>query len=354
MLQDRHVARDISYAHSARSRSSRALIRTMENATGRIGLIKRAHGYERDMRDGRDIWQVMVDRFGLTLEVMDGCLSNIPREGPLVMIANHPYGILDGLMMAHILCRTRSDFRKLAHEVFSRAPDLGETILPISFDETKAAMHINLETRRKALRYLEQDGAIGVFPGGAVSTSAKPFGTPMDPGWRGFTARMITRADATVLPVFFDGHTSRLFQLASHLHATLRMGLLVKEFRTRVDTPVAAMWFDAKAALVELMRGDMSPRKSPARQSPPAERAEKPELRVAPVACVARPPATKGETFQHGLTPEGRPKTWTERVVSLEEWRALIEWERHGPNGRMCNGVNIKWKAKKFRDLTRL
>jgi putative hemolysin len=60
----------------------------------------------------------------------------------------------------------------------------------------------------------------------------------MDPGWRTFTARMIARTDATVVPVFFDGHNSRVFQIASHMHATLRLGLLIKEFHARVDEPV--------------------------------------------------------------------------------------------------------------------
>lgn len=60
----------------------------------------------------------------------------------------------------------------------------------------------------------------------------------MDPGWRGFAARMIAKSNATVVPIYFDGHTSRLFQLASHLHVTLRMGLLIQEFRRRIDTPV--------------------------------------------------------------------------------------------------------------------
>jgi putative hemolysin len=97
---------------------------------------------------------------------------------------------------------------------------------------------LNLQTRKESLRYLSQGGAIGVFPGGTVSTAAKPFRQPMDPGWRGFTARMIAKSDATVVPIFFDGHTSRMFQIASHLHVTLRMGLLIKEFAKRVDTPV--------------------------------------------------------------------------------------------------------------------
>lgn len=235
---NRQIARDISYAHSAATRGGRALIRVMENVTGRPGLIRRADGYAADVAAGRDFWSVMVERYRLSLSVTGGSLDNIPRTGPLILVANHPYGILDGLIMGHLLQERRGDFRILANSVFRKAEDINRVILPISFEETKAAVQQNIDTRKTALRYLADGGAIGVFPGGTVSTGLKPFSRPMDPGWRGFTARMITKSEATVVPMFFAGHTSRLFQLASHLHATLRMGLLIREFRARVGTPV--------------------------------------------------------------------------------------------------------------------
>ncbi|MCE8536128.1 lysophospholipid acyltransferase family protein [Ruegeria pomeroyi] len=238
MTAQRHIARDISYAHSAATKGGRAVIRLMENTTGRLGLIRRAQGYEREVARGRDFWAVMAERYGLTLDVVGGELANIPQDGPLILIANHPYGILDGLMMGHILSHTRGDFRIIANRVFRKAEDINRIILPISFDDTREAMQLNIDTRRQALNYLGQGGAIGIFPGGTVSTGLHPFSHPMDPGWRGFTARMVAKSNAVVVPVFFDGHTSRLFQIASHLHSTLRMGLLIKEFRKRVDTPV--------------------------------------------------------------------------------------------------------------------
>ena len=238
MSANRQIARDISYASSAQTKGGRAIIRVLENATGRLRLIRRAKGYENEVEAGRDFWQVMAERYGLTLDIMGGSLANIPREGPLVVVANHPYGILDGLMLGHILSATRGDFRILAHRVFRKAEDLNRIILPISFDETKEAIALNIETRKAALRYLAGGGTIGVFPGGTVSTAPKPFAQAMDPGWRSFTARMIAKSQATVVPVFFEGANSRLFQLASHLHATLRMALLIKEFKRRVDEPV--------------------------------------------------------------------------------------------------------------------
>ncbi|MGC9417734.1 MAG: lysophospholipid acyltransferase family protein [Rhodovulum sp.] len=232
------VARDISYAGSARTRGGRAVIRILENATGRIGLIRRAEGYEAEVARGRDFWEVMVDRYGLSLEIVAGDLRDIPADGPVVLIANHPYGILDGLMMGHLLSLRRGDFRILAHSVFRKAEALNRVILPIHFSGTKEAVQENIRTRKLALSYLGAGGAVGIFPGGTVSTSARPFSCPMDPGWRSFTARMIAKSDATLVPIFFDGHNSRLFQLASHLHETLRLALLINEFRARVDEPV--------------------------------------------------------------------------------------------------------------------
>lgn len=236
---DRQVARDISYAYSAETRGGRAVIRALENATGRYRMIRRAAGYHEDIAGGANFWQVMVERYGLSLDVMAGDLSSIPVDGPLVVVANHPYGILDGLMMGHLLDKVRGgDFRILANHVFRKAEDLNRVVLPISFDETREAIAENIQTRREALRYLNGGGAIGVFPGGTVSTSARPFSHPLDPIWRSFTAKLIVKTKATVVPVFFEGTNSRIFQVASHLHTTLRMGLLINEFGRRVDSSV--------------------------------------------------------------------------------------------------------------------
>lgn len=235
---NRYATREISYATSARTLSGRTMIRAVENATGRLGLIRRANGYEKDVAAGLDFWDVMVTRYGLELEVMRGSLANIPREGPLVVVANHPYGILDGLMMGHILSRTRGDFRIMAHSVFRKAEEINRIILPISFDETKEAQKLNIATRKTALNYLADGGAIGIFPGGTVSTSARLFSGALDPAWRSFTAKMVSRSGAAVVPIYFEGVNSRLFQLASRVHANLRQSLLINEFRRRVDAPV--------------------------------------------------------------------------------------------------------------------
>ena len=114
-----HAPREISYAYSAQSRAGRAVIRSIENLTGRPRLIRMALGYEEEVSAGRDFWEVMTERYGVTVEAGAGGLDRIPREGPLVIVANHPFGILDGMAMGRILSARRGrDFRIIAHKVF--------------------------------------------------------------------------------------------------------------------------------------------------------------------------------------------------------------------------------------------
>jgi len=279
MNRTSRIAKDISYASAASSRGSRTVVRLLENATGRIGLIRRAHGYEREIESGADFWEVMCRRFEIGIEVIGGSFDTVPTHGPIVIVANHPYGLLDGLALGRILSdRRHGDFKVMAHSIFGRAPELERHLLPIDFSETREAAERNLATRAEALRYLGNGGAIGIFPGGTVSTAARAFDQPLDPVWRSFTAKLIARTDATVIPIYFDGHTSRLFQVASHLHYSLRLGLLIREFRSRVGTSVrvvvgepvprarlAAFGSDARALMEDLRRTTyaLSPRPVP-------------------------------------------------------------------------------------------
>jgi len=232
------AAREISYAITARTRRARFVIRTVENATGRLKLIRKARGYDREVAAGRNFWDVVPNRYKISLDVISGSLDNIPKTGPVVVLANHPYGILDGLMLGQIMSRSRGDFRILAHKVFAKAEDINDNILPISFDETREAMTTNLNTRKLALSYLKEGGAVGVFPGGSVSSPRRMFGFPMDPMWRNFTAKMIAKSDAVVVPVFFEGRNSRRFHFFGRVNRTLRTALLISEFRRRLNRPV--------------------------------------------------------------------------------------------------------------------
>jgi len=225
---------EFTYAAPEDAAWRRASIHLIEQSTRKPRLWRLYADYCSGPAAG-DFFAEALERLSISLAVERADLQRIPREGPLVVVANHPYGILDGLAMGRILSAARGgDFKIIANNVFKKALDLDRIILPIDFAGTKDAVKRNIEARREALDYVARGGAIGIFPGGTVSTSAHPFGRPLDPAWRTFTAKMIARSDAAVVPIYFEGQNSRLFQIASHLNPTLRLALLINEFDARV------------------------------------------------------------------------------------------------------------------------
>ena len=213
-------------------------IRSIENITGRIGLIKRAKDYDIEVAKGRNFWEVIVERYNIKMNIIKGSLEDIPKKGPVVIVSNHPFGILDGLLLGYILSKTRNDFKIIANRVFRKAKDLDEVVLPISFEENREGNLQNINTRNEAIRFLKGGGIVGIFPGGTVATSAKLFSRPLDPFWKRFTSKLILKSDATVVPIYFGGSNSRLFQIASHMSYNLRMALLIREFGRKVDRKV--------------------------------------------------------------------------------------------------------------------
>ena len=229
---------DVSYAHSAQSKLGRAIIRCLENATGRSALLNRSPNLRTNMHSIQNLWHSIMEGYGVTIDIMQGELGDIPVDQPFIVVANHPYGILDGLVMGSVLAQSGANFKIIANDIFNKAQEISDKILPISFKNTREAISLNLRTRKNAITHLSHGGAIGIFPGGTVSTSSKLFSQPADPAWRSFTAKMIFKSNALVVPIFFDGNTSRIFQLASHLHPNIRAGLLLREFKLRLDKPV--------------------------------------------------------------------------------------------------------------------
>ena len=136
-------------------------------------------------------------------------MKNVPSKGPLMIIANHPFGVLDGLVICWLTSKIRSEFKVLTHSLLLRASETKDYLLPIDFSESKNAMITNLETRKTARSILDNGGTIVVFPGGTVSTTKRFYNrTALDPSWRNFTSRLIKRSKPTILPLHFTGPVS--------------------------------------------------------------------------------------------------------------------------------------------------
>jgi putative hemolysin len=161
-------------------------------------------------------------------------------DRPLVLVANHPYGILDGIAAMTIAEDLERPFKVLINQELMKVPELRPFSLPIDFRETRAARETNLETREQAIRALAEGTTIIVFPAGGVATAPTPFGRAVELPWKLFTARMLQKARASVLPVYFEGQCGPLFHLATRLSMTLRLSMLIREFRRSVGRRLVA------------------------------------------------------------------------------------------------------------------
>lgn len=225
-----------SYATREDPPVKRGLIRLVERATGQPHLKRLYVDNQRYPRPNESFWQAAVRALKLDVQFDPAALARIPKTGPVVVVSNHPYGVLDGIVISWLIAQVRSDFVVLTNAVLMRAQEVQDFILPIDFTGTEEAMQTNLRSRAAARDQLERGGCVVVFPAGAVSTAPDRLGRrpAVDGRWQPFVSQLVQRSKATVAPVWFGGQNSRLFQIASHVSQTLRVSLIFHEVKSRI------------------------------------------------------------------------------------------------------------------------
>lgn len=232
---DTPAAPDLSYAAYFNDPLKRLLVRAVERATGQPKLARLYERYRAGELGETGFFEAAIRLLELTLLFDEARLAEMPAEGPLVVVANHPFGVLDGLIISWLVGQRRQDFRVLTNSVLDAVPEARPFLLPVDFAGTREAAAANIAMRKAALAHVRAGGCVIVFPAGGVSTTPGPFeALAVDDDWKPFTAKLITQGHAAVTPVFFDGQNSRLFQIASHLSLELRLALVFREVRRRM------------------------------------------------------------------------------------------------------------------------
>lgn len=223
--------RQLTYANSFENGLQATVIRAIEWLTGKISIIRMVRTYERrGAATGLDFWAAALDVMGIEITTPAAQFENIPAEGPVVVVANHPHGLVDGMVMAELIARRRPDFRILTREVLTGLDEVASSFLiPVPFPHAKDAQQKGKEMRAEAMDVLARGGIVCIFPSGVVASSKTAFGPVEEAEWNVFTAQMIRRSGATVVPIHFRGRNSRWYYIANRVSATLRQAMLLHE-----------------------------------------------------------------------------------------------------------------------------
>lgn len=233
--------KQLSYANERDPRLKRWFIRSIEGLSGRDRFARLYDIWRADIvGKGERVFGKMLDLIDVRLTVKGGWPLEAIPEAPIVIVANHPFGIGDGIAILALAEQLGRPFKVLIHNELLKVPEMADYSLPISFDETKEAMAMNMRTRHEAVRLLKEGTTIIVFPAGGVATAKKGFGRAEDLPWKIFPAKLIQSARASVIPVYFEGQNGRLFHLASRVSLTLRLSLLIREFRRLSGSTITA------------------------------------------------------------------------------------------------------------------
>lgn len=194
-----------------------------------VGKVRDLYRRVRLSSDGFRLENLLREmRVELLVDAADA--SRIPATGPAVVVANHPFGLLDGAVLAVLLMRTRPDVKVMTNFLLGDVPELKQHCIfvdPFDSDRSHCANH---RAMREALDWLQQGGMLAVFPAGEVSHWQFPQAQVADPEWSDIAVRLIRRTGASALPVYFCGHNSVGFQLFGMIHPRLRTAFLLQEF----------------------------------------------------------------------------------------------------------------------------
>ena len=234
--------RTLTYANSFDDPWTGFAIRAVEWLTGKLTILRMVNKFEKTNENhrGQKFWRGALDIMGIELTTPAEQLANIPTEGPVVVVANHPHGMVDGMIFADLIGRVRLDYRILTRSVLTGLDEAATSfMIPVPFPHDPEAQRKMVEMRTSAMAHLKEGGVVALFPAGVVMSSETWFGPPVEREWSLFTAKMIRKSGAKVVPIFYPGHNSRSYMIANKISAILRQGLLLHEIVRSCNKPMA-------------------------------------------------------------------------------------------------------------------
>lgn len=178
---------------------------------------------------GPDFIEWAINRLNIKYSVSDEFNKRIPSSGPFIIIANHPLGGIEGLLLLNLICKIRPDFKLQGNFLVQHIESIKEYILPVNPFENFKSAHSSYKGIKAAYQHLKEGNSLGIFPAGEVSCYKLKEFRVADRQWQESSIRFIQTACVPVIPVYFHGFNSTLFYILGHIHPLLRTAKLPSE-----------------------------------------------------------------------------------------------------------------------------
>jgi putative hemolysin len=200
----------------------------LEHLTG-LAALAQAYRRVEDATTPEAFLSRTFDELGIGWEANEVDRMRIPRTGGCIVVANHPFGAVEGMVLAALLREVRPDVKVMANHLLARIPPLHDTLLFVDpFGRADSAAS-NVGSLRAAVRYLRGGGMLGIFPAGEVAHFDPRSGRVVEGRWNETLEDLVRLAKVPVLPLHFHGQNGPFFQLAGLVDPRLRTALLPRE-----------------------------------------------------------------------------------------------------------------------------
>lgn len=196
---------------------------------------------------GAEFAENILKHIGIEYEFSEEELQSIPKSEPFIVISNHPYGGIDGLILLALISKARPDFKMMANYLLQQIGPLSDQIVSVNPFEKSVKQGMNISGIKKCMQLLAEGIPVGIFPAGEVSSLKLSTLKISDKMWNPVVGKMIMKSGVRVVPVYFSGHNSVTFNLLGLVHPMLRTAKLPSELfnkknekiKVRIGKPIS-------------------------------------------------------------------------------------------------------------------
>jgi len=237
-MSDNNIA--FTFASSEVNKFGQNFIKITELCTGKLKLKSLYDQYLSENNPPENFWHDALKKLEIKVITKFHSKTKIPTNGRLIVIANHAFGVIDGVTMCSLISKVRTDYKIITHKVLRQAEAVKEKIIPMDFSPSREAILANIQARKEAEEVLRNNGVLVIFPSGAISTKEKLSRKEkaMDSEWKRFTSKLCVKTQSPVLPMYFEGQNSHLFHLANKMGQTFRYSLMMYEVKRKIGDTV--------------------------------------------------------------------------------------------------------------------